>query len=84
MNGDIAGDTSVVVKESANVDGNIYSPTVTLREGATFNGKIDMSGKNREKTAKPPKAKKADKEPVADSRDKTDDHADKERTAGAA
>ena len=25
--------------------GNIYSPTVSLHEGATFNGKIDMTGK---------------------------------------
>ncbi len=45
VDGDLAGSKSVVVKEGANVKGNIYSPTVTLREGATFNGSIDMSGK---------------------------------------
>ena len=84
VTGDIAGETSVVVKESANVDGNIYSPTVTLREGATFNGKIDMSGKDRAEKSKPPKAKKADKEPVAESHDNADDQPEKERTAGAA
>ncbi len=84
VNGDIAGGTSVVVKESANVDGNIYSPTVTLREGATFNGKIDMSGKERAGKSAPPKAKKADKEPVAETGDEANDHADKERSAGAA
>ena len=84
VNGDIAGGTSVVVKESANVDGNIYSPTVTLREGATFNGKIDMSGKERTEKSAPPKSKKADKQPVAEKRDDADNQADKERTAGAA
>ena len=84
VTGDIAGGTSVVVKESANVDGNIYSPTVTLREGATFNGKIDMSGKDRAEKSKPLKAKKADKQPVAESHDDAGDQAEKERTAGAA
>lgn len=84
VNGDIAGGTSVVVKESANVDGNIYSPTVTLREGATFNGKIDMSGKARAEKSAPPKSKKAQKEPVAEPGDDNADHADKERSAGAA
>ncbi len=84
VNGDVAGGTSVVIKESANVDGNIYSPTVTLREGATFNGKIDMSGKDRAEKSTPPKSKKADKQPVAKTSDEADDHADKERSAGAA
>ena len=45
VSGDLAGAKSVVVKEGADVKGNIYSPTVTLREGATFNGSIDMTGK---------------------------------------
>ena len=45
VDGDLSGSKSVVVKEGADVSGNIYSPTVTLREGATFNGSIDMSGK---------------------------------------
>ena len=43
--GDLAGTKSVVVSKGADVTGNIYSPIVTLREGATFNGSIDMTGK---------------------------------------
>jgi len=45
VRGDLKGSKSVVVKDSANVEGNIYSPTVTLLEGSTFNGRIDMTGK---------------------------------------
>lgn len=56
VEGDLTGTKSVVVKESANVSGNIYSPTVTLREGSTFNGQIDMSGKERTEREAPPKS----------------------------
>ncbi len=85
VHGDIGGDTSVVVKESANVEGNIYSPTVTLREGATFNGKIDMSGKERTQEAKPPKSRKQKDEPVASADEAEEDKADdKQQSAGAA
>ena len=45
VRGDLVGSKSVVVRDSANVDGNIHSPVVTLLEGAKFNGSIDMSGK---------------------------------------
>ena len=41
--GNVRGSKSVVVTDSGNVGGNIYSPTVTLWEGATFNGSIDMT-----------------------------------------
>ena len=44
--GDMDGSKSVVVSKGANVTGNIYSPVVTLREGASFNGSIDMTGKS--------------------------------------
>ena len=44
VEGDIHGSQSVTVCETANINGNICSPTVSLLEGATFNGKIDMSG----------------------------------------
>jgi len=44
VNGDIGGSKSVVVSAGADVNGNIYSPVVTLRVGAKFNGSIDMSG----------------------------------------
>lgn len=44
VDGELAGSKAVMVREGADVKGNIFSPTVTLREGATFNGSIDMSG----------------------------------------
>ncbi len=85
VRGDVQGKTSVVVKESADVDGNIYSPTVTLREGATFNGRIDMSGKPVSKEDSPAKSGKASKDAVAKNDDQaTNADADKKRSAGAA
>lgn len=45
VRGDLKGSKSVVVKNSADIEGNIYSPSVSVHEGSTFNGKIDMSGK---------------------------------------
>jgi len=83
VRGDVQGKTSVVVKESADVDGNIYAPTVTLREGATFNGRIDMSGKTMAKEDRPAKPGKADKDAVAKNDEQAAD-ADKKRSAGAA
>ena len=50
VDGDLEGRKTVVVKETANVTGNIVSPTVTLHEGSTFNGSIDMSGSAKSKS----------------------------------
>ena len=44
VDGDLYGTRSVTVCETAKVNGNIVSPTVSLRQGAKFNGKIDMTG----------------------------------------
>jgi cytoskeletal protein CcmA (bactofilin family) len=53
VTGDLYGSKSVVVKATANIDGNIHSPTVSLLEGSTFNGKIDMSGKEQPQAETP-------------------------------
>jgi len=45
IEGDLHGNGTVTVKESADIDGNIYSPTVSLLEGANFNGTIEMRKK---------------------------------------
>ena len=45
VDGDLCADKSVVVKETAKVVGNIYSPSVSILEGASFSGNIDMDGK---------------------------------------
>ena len=42
VEGDLHAFASVTVKESADIKGNIYAPTVSLLEGARFNGSIDM------------------------------------------
>ena len=60
VEGDLKGTKSVVIKDTANVEGNIYSPTVSLHEGSTFNGKIDMSGKEPAMTQLPVTAEKVD------------------------
>jgi cytoskeletal protein CcmA (bactofilin family) len=49
VEGDIHGAQSVTVRETARINGNISSPTVSLLEGATFNGNIDMTGKGFQK-----------------------------------
>lgn len=92
VDGDLEGRTSVVVKDSANVQGNIYSPTVTLHEGSTFNGRIDMSGNAKPKSESPKHqaAEKVEEKPKVDDKaandsvesKKSSQH--KKRSAGAA
>lgn len=53
VKGDIRGSKSVVVTNSGNVGGNIFSPTVTLVEGSTFNGSINMSDEAQSKQQRP-------------------------------
>ncbi len=42
VQGDLYATESINVRASAHVKGNIFSPTVTLIEGAHFKGSIDM------------------------------------------
>jgi cytoskeletal protein CcmA (bactofilin family) len=42
VEGDLFGSATVNIRESAHVKGNIFSPTVSLIEGAHFKGSIDM------------------------------------------
>jgi cytoskeletal protein CcmA (bactofilin family) len=53
VEGDLHGSGAVTVKESANIDGNIFSPTVSLLEGANFNGSIEMKKKKGDAAATP-------------------------------
>jgi cytoskeletal protein CcmA (bactofilin family) len=84
VRGDVTGDTSVVVMEGANVDGNIFSPSVTLREGATFNGKIDMSGSKAADKSSTPKPSKNEQNPGTKTGEQANDDSAAERAAGAA
>jgi cytoskeletal protein CcmA (bactofilin family) len=42
VDGDLRAEKSVLVKETAKVSGNIFAPTVSISEGASFSGNIDM------------------------------------------
>jgi cytoskeletal protein CcmA (bactofilin family) len=46
VEGDLTADKSIFVKETARVVGNIAAPTVSILEGASFSGNIDMGVKN--------------------------------------
>ena len=54
VDGDLHGGRSVKVRETAEINGNISSPSVSLVEGATFNGTIDMTGEAKVKTEPAP------------------------------
>lgn len=54
--GNLTGSKSVVVNDGADVKGNINCPKVTLRDGAVFNGKIDMTGQQKPQVKSPDKA----------------------------
>jgi cytoskeletal protein CcmA (bactofilin family) len=45
VDGDLQAEKSVLVKETAKICGNIFAPTVSIMEGASFSGSIDMGGK---------------------------------------
>ena len=45
VEGDLQAEKAIFVKETAKVIGNIYAPVVSILEGASFSGNIDMDGK---------------------------------------
>lgn len=57
VEGDLNGTKCVKVRESAKIDGNIVSPSVSLVDGAKFNGKIDMNGEPSAKVSTGPVSK---------------------------
>jgi cytoskeletal protein CcmA (bactofilin family) len=62
VDGDLKGSKCVKIRESAKINGNIVSPKVSLVEGATFNGKIDMDGDPAASAPQTP-----EKQPVEDA-----------------
>jgi len=42
VEGDLHGDEQIVLRQSARVQGNISAPRVSLEDGASFRGSIDM------------------------------------------
>ena len=56
VEGDLQADKAIFVKETAKVVGNIYAPVVSILEGASFSGNIDMDGKKAASSSKPDSA----------------------------
>ena len=54
VEGDLFGTKAVLVREGGDVRGNIFSPTVSLVEGARFNGSVDMDVDVEKAVASPP------------------------------
>lgn len=46
MEGDLVGSEQVIIRKSARVRGNITSPRVTLEDGASFKGSIEMDAES--------------------------------------
>lgn len=53
VDGDLSAEKSIFVKETAKVIGNIFAPVVSILEGASFSGNIDMDGKKGGQATKP-------------------------------
>ena len=53
VEGNLYGSTSVLIGASANVQGNVVAPRVGIREGAQFNGAVQMSKSGAASAATP-------------------------------
>jgi cytoskeletal protein CcmA (bactofilin family) len=49
VEGDVYGSDSVSIRETAKVRGNIFTPKISISEGAHFKGGIDMDVENVQK-----------------------------------
>jgi cytoskeletal protein CcmA (bactofilin family) len=59
VEGDLQAEKSVKVSETAHLKGNIHAPSVSIVEGAQFNGSIVMEGAKAVKSAPAPLAQQA-------------------------
>ena len=79
VKGDLTGNSSVKVHEGAEIEGNIYSPSVSLLEGAMFNGSVDMTGRSKSQSAPAPKAEQKEaKETASSEKQETTESSDKD------
>ena len=81
VQGDLKGSKSVKVRDTAKIKGNIVSPKVSLVEGATFNGKIDMDTDPSAAVADKPEAKADAKPAVEPAANDENPEAEKPQTA---
>ncbi len=54
VEGDLYSEDAVIITKSADINGNIFAPRISLEKGATFNGQLEMRG-NAAKQAAPEK-----------------------------
>jgi cytoskeletal protein CcmA (bactofilin family) len=57
LRGNLYAEEKVILKSSADVHGNIFSPTVSLEEGGVYRGRINMESKARRMAAARSKAR---------------------------
>jgi cytoskeletal protein CcmA (bactofilin family) len=49
--GDLYSEDEVIITKSADINGNIFAPRISLEKGATFNGQLEMRGDAAKKAA---------------------------------
>jgi len=59
VRGNITGSRKIELGPSADVEGDITAPRILIREGATFEGQVNMTGKKAAKNAEPAKKTEA-------------------------
>jgi cytoskeletal protein CcmA (bactofilin family) len=50
VEGDLRAEEQIIIRKSGNVRGNVAAPRVTIEDGATFQGSIDMERKGAAKS----------------------------------
>ncbi len=51
VEGDLYSEDAVIITKSADINGNIFAPRISLEKGATFNGQLEMRGNATEQAA---------------------------------
>ena len=51
VEGDLYSEDEVIITKSADINGNIFAPRISLEKGATFNGQLEMRGDAAEQAA---------------------------------
>lgn len=65
VEGDIHSEEAVIITKTADVSGNIFAPRISIDNGATFNGRIEMQRTRGAKSSEQPEDQAAD-EPVVE------------------
>jgi cytoskeletal protein CcmA (bactofilin family) len=65
VEGDLQAEKSVQIKETARLKGNVHAPSVSITEGAQFNGGVAMDVAKRASAGSSPVARVAKSEAVA-------------------